>query len=108
MDCGAGDPIVLEFDHVGVKRASVTRLAWTDAKGGHEKAQDAYQEMQAMVGVCNSAGGDAQAECELRLKITMNMALGNTLRAACRASLRRCVLSGSSANRSVSFSTKRT
>ena len=56
-----------------------TRLAWTDAKGGHEKAQDAYQEMQAMVGVCNGAGGDAQAECELRLKITMNMALGNTL-----------------------------
>ena len=56
-----------------------TRLAWADARGGHEKAQEAYQEMQAMVGVCNSAGGDAQAECELRLKMTMNMALGNTL-----------------------------
>jgi hypothetical protein len=30
VDCGVGDPIVLEFDHVGVKRASVTRLAWTE------------------------------------------------------------------------------
>jgi hypothetical protein len=56
-----------------------TRLDWADARGGHEKTQDAYVEMQAMVGVCNSAEGDAQAECELRLKLTMNMGLGNTL-----------------------------
>jgi hypothetical protein len=27
-DCGLSDPIVLEFDHVGRKRATVTRLAW--------------------------------------------------------------------------------
>jgi len=56
-----------------------TRLAWADARGGHERAQEAYQEMQAMVGVCNSSGSDAQAECVLRLKMTMNMALGSTL-----------------------------
>jgi len=56
-----------------------THLAWADARGGHEKAQAAYDEMKAMVGECNSAGGDAQAECELRLKITLNTALGNTL-----------------------------
>ena len=56
-----------------------TRLEWADARGGHEKAQDAYVEMQAMVGVCNSTDGDAQAECELRLKMTMNMGLENTL-----------------------------
>jgi hypothetical protein len=28
VDCGLGDPIVLEFDHVGRKRAAVTTLAW--------------------------------------------------------------------------------
>jgi len=28
VDCGVGDPILLEFDHVGAKRKSVTTLAW--------------------------------------------------------------------------------
>jgi hypothetical protein len=26
VDCGLGDPILLEFDHVGVKRAAVSTL----------------------------------------------------------------------------------
>jgi len=60
-----------------------TRLEWADARGGHEKAQEAYEEMQAMVSECDSAGGDAQAECELRLKL-VNMTLGNTLRQLAR------------------------
>jgi hypothetical protein len=59
--------------------SGATRLSWADARGGHEKVQNAYDEMQAMVGVCNSAGGEAQGECEMRLKMTMNMAIGNTL-----------------------------
>jgi hypothetical protein len=28
-DCGERDPLVLEFDHVGIKRENVTRLAWS-------------------------------------------------------------------------------
>lgn len=28
VDCGVSDPLILEFDHVGRKRAAVTRLAW--------------------------------------------------------------------------------
>ncbi|HKS38279.1 MAG TPA: hypothetical protein VJW76_13875, partial [Verrucomicrobiae bacterium] len=59
--------------------SGATRLSWADAKGGHEKVRTAYDEMQAMVEVCNSAGGQAQGECEFRLKMTMNMSLGNTL-----------------------------
>jgi transposase-like protein len=31
VDCGAHDPLILEFDHVGPKVANVTRLAWAGA-----------------------------------------------------------------------------
>ncbi len=72
--------------HIGdLMESASTRLAWADARGGHEKAQEAYEEMQAMVGVCNGTSGDTQAECELRLKMTMNMALGKTLQQLAKA-----------------------
>lgn len=70
---------IREREIEGLMESGATRLSWADAKGGHEKVRNAYDEMQAMIEVCNNAGGQAQGECELRLKMTMNMALGNTL-----------------------------
>ena len=29
VDCGVTDPLVLEYDHVGVKRSAVTTMAWS-------------------------------------------------------------------------------
>lgn len=59
--------------------SAVTRLEWADARGGHEKTENARQEMQDMVQVCQNAANDAQVEGDLRLKLTMNGGLGNTL-----------------------------
>ena len=66
--------------------SGATRLSWADAKGGHQKVQIAHDEMQAMVSLCESSGGDAEGECELRLRLTMNVGLGNTLQQLARGS----------------------
>jgi hypothetical protein len=28
LDCGLADPLILEFDHIGLKRKSVMQMAW--------------------------------------------------------------------------------
>lgn len=49
-----------------------------DGSQGHAQALRAYEDMLSMVSLCQSGGGQAQAECENRLRITMNVALGQT------------------------------
>jgi hypothetical protein len=44
----------------------------------HEAAERAYEAMLSMVRFCNGAGQGAEGECEARLKIVMNMGLGDT------------------------------
>ena len=48
------------------------------AEPGHEDAQAAYDAMLTMVDMCSGAGGRSEGDCELRLRITMGMSLGNT------------------------------
>jgi hypothetical protein len=49
VDCGVDDPILLEFDHVGTKRKSVTTLAWD----GYSLASIAREIAHCEVRCCN-------------------------------------------------------
>jgi len=46
VDCGLSDPVVLEYDHVGDKRGSVTRLAWSGYSRATLKAEIAQCEVR--------------------------------------------------------------
>ena len=55
-----------------------TALERPDADKGGRAAQAAYEAMLSMVKQCSGAQGEAESQCEERLRITMNVGLGST------------------------------
>ena len=49
VDCGIADPLILEFDHIGTKRLSVSKLAWD----GYSLKTIAREIEQCEVRCCN-------------------------------------------------------
>lgn len=47
---------------------------------GHPPALEAFEQMKSLVSQCNSSGNSASGQCEARLRISMNMNPGDTLK----------------------------
>jgi hypothetical protein len=60
-------------------QAAADKLEMTDSKGGHTSARDAFEQMMAMVAMCENASGEAERQCDMRLRIEMSKGLGQTL-----------------------------
>ena len=54
-------------------------LNQSDNKKGHEKVQQAYEQMEAMIQFCQACSGGACDQCALRLKLMMMLNPGNTM-----------------------------
>jgi len=71
----------------GIERARITELMQEgedflnegNGQAAHPKVHYAYEMMHAMISFCESAGGRACEQCELRLKIQMMLNPGNTM-----------------------------
>jgi hypothetical protein len=58
--------------------AAATAFAEDKGLDGHGHALAAYEAMLSMVSICRGASGNAQSDCEARLRIVMGMELGAT------------------------------
>ena len=54
-------------------------LKQNDPKSGHQKAQEAYEQMEAMIQFCQACSGGACNQTALRLKLMMMLNPGNTM-----------------------------
>ncbi|MBN2590505.1 MAG: hypothetical protein JXA96_11645 [Sedimentisphaerales bacterium] len=54
-------------------------LNQNDSKSGHQKAQEAYEQMEAMIQFCQACSSSGGGQCALRLKLMMMLNPGNTM-----------------------------
>jgi hypothetical protein len=59
-------------------QAASTALRKPEPAAGHQSATEAYDAMLSMVSFCEGGSGEAERECEQRLRIVMNVGLGGT------------------------------
>ncbi len=60
-------------------RESRDSLNQNDSRNGHQKAQQAYEQMEAMIQFCKACSGGACNQTALRLKLMMMLNPGNTM-----------------------------
>jgi len=60
-------------------RESRDSLNQNDSRNGHQKAQQAYEQMEAMIQFCQACSGSGSGQCALRLKLMMMLNPGNTM-----------------------------
>lgn len=70
---------IAEKNIPGLMKDASGRFASANGVQGYPPALEAYEQMESLVSQCNSSGNSAGSQCELRLRISMNMKLGNTL-----------------------------
>jgi hypothetical protein len=63
----------------GIMQEGKDYLNRSDNKNGHEKVQEAYEQMEAMIQFCQACSGGASSQCALRLKLMMMLNPGNTM-----------------------------
>jgi hypothetical protein len=78
---GDAEAIAARMDELGIEplmESAAAACRALDAPRGQAAAQEAYEAMLSMVAFCQGGQGDAQTECERRLRILMGMELGRT------------------------------
>ena len=63
----------------GIMQEGKDYLDQSQAKSGHEKVQQAYEQMEAMIQFCKACSGGGCSQCALRLKLMMMLEPGNTM-----------------------------
>ena len=67
-----------ELEIEGLMQQAAAALDRREAPQGHAQAKAAFDAMMSLVSQCNGAQGNAQQQCEARLRIQMSTTLGNT------------------------------
>lgn len=67
-----------ELEIEGLMQQAAAALDRREAPQGHAQAKAAFDAMMSLVSQCNGAQGNAQQQCEARLRIQLNTSLGNT------------------------------